>query len=333
MPVAKRTGDPLIGATINSGGSLLMRADKIGSATVLAHIVQLVGQAQRSRAPMQRLADRVAGWFVVTVGAIAVLTLLVWGLAGPAQGWVFGFLNAIAVLIIACPCALGLATPMSIMAATGRAARVGVLFRDAAAIEALVKVDTLIIDKTGTLTEGKPVFLGMTAAPGFTGEAVLQAAASVDQGSEHPFAHAIVAEARRRRLRLNPAASFAAASGIGVRGQVDGAHLSFGSTALMDQDRIDWHPLSGAAEQLRSEDASVMYLASQGRLAGLVAVSDPIKPSARAALAGLRGSGLRIIMATGDGVATARSVAARLGIDEYHGACTPDDKLALVEAL
>ena len=333
LPVAKLTGDRLIGAATNTTGSMHMRAGSVGNDTVLAHIVQMVGEAQRSRAPMQRLADSVAGWFVVTVVAIALLTLLAWGLAGPAQGWVFGLLNAIAVLIIACPCALGLATPMSIMAATGRAATLGVLFRDAAAIEALEKIDTLIVDKTGTLTEGRPVFHGVTAAPGFTEDDVLQFAASIDQGSEHPFAHAIVSEAQRRGRPLFVPAAFESSSGIGVRGLVDGKKISFGNTALMDQEGIDWQPLAGAAGNLRRDGASVMYLAAHGRLAGLVALSDPVKPNTREALGALRAGGLRVIMATGDGLATARSVAGKLGIDEYHGECTPASKLALIEAL
>ncbi|WP_332877405.1 copper-transporting P-type ATPase [Massilia sp. S19_KUP03_FR1] len=333
LPATKRPGDRLIGATINGGGSLLMRAEKIGTDTVLAQIVQLVGQAQRSRAPMQRLADRVAAWFVLAVVAIALSTFIVWGLVGPEPGWLYGLLNGVAVLIIACPCALGLATPMSIMSATGRAATLGVLFHDAAAIEALAKVDTLIIDKTGTLTKGKPAFLGQTAAPGFSEDGVLQLAASIDQGSEHPFAQAIVSEARRRKLTLTVPASFESASGVGVRGLVDGKRIAFGSTALMERDGVAWKSMNGAADALRTQGASVIYLASDGKLAGLIALADPLKPCTGAALEGLRSGGLGIIMATGDGVATARAVAAKLGIDNYHGACTPADKLALVEAL
>jgi Cu+-exporting ATPase len=333
LPATKRTGDRLIGATINVGGSLLMRADKIGSDTVLAQIVQLVGQAQRSRAPMQRLADRVAGWFVVAVAGIALATFVVWWLIGPEPGWLYGLLNGVAVLIIACPCALGLATPMSIMTATGRAASLGVLFGDAAAIEALARVDTLIIDKTGTLTQGKPVFHSVAAAPGFTAEALLQLAASIDRGSEHPFARAIVGEAQRRRLTLTAPAAFSSASGIGVRGVVGGRHITLGGTALMDQDGVRWASMAGAAEALRLQGASVVFLGADGVLAGLLAVSDPVKPDTRAALEGLRAGGLRVIMATGDGTTTAQSVARQLGIDEYHGQCTPANKLALVEAL
>jgi len=333
MPVTKRPGDKVIGATLNTSGSLVIHAEKIGSATMLSHIVQLVAQAQRSRAPMQRIADVVAGYFVVIVIAIALLTLLGWGFFGPAPSWVFGFVNAVAVLIIACPCALGLATPMSIMAATGRAATQGMLFRDAAAIEALHKVDTLIVDKTGTLTEGKPAFEHLVAAPGFGEDEVLRLAASIDQGSEHPLAHAIVAEARRRGMALEKPESFESSSGIGVRGVVSGRRLALGNTALMDAEQVDWHGLTSQAEALRSEGASVMYLACDARLAGLLAVSDPIKASTAEALEGLRAAGLTVIMATGDGLTTAQSVARKLGITEVHGEVTPQDKLLLVERL
>lgn len=333
VPVTKREGDKLIGATINTSGSLVMRAEKIGAETMLSQIVQMVAQAQRSRAPMQRLADSVAGYFVLAVVGIALLTWLVWGLYGPEPSWVFGFVNAVAVLIIACPCALGLATPMSIMAATGRAATQGVLFRDAAAIEGLRKVDTLIVDKTGTLTEGKPGFERAIAASGFDEETVLRLAASIDQGSEHPLAHAIVGEAKRRALPLSKPESFESSSGIGVRGVVDGQRIALGNTALIEAEGVDWKPLGQAAEALRVEGASVMYLAVERRIAGLLAVSDPIKSSTGDALKQLYAHGVMVIMATGDGVSTAKSVAARLGIGVYYGEVKPQDKLALVERL
>lgn len=333
IPVTKRPGDVVIGATLNASGSLVIRAEKVGSQTMLAQIVQMVAQAQRSRAPMQRLADVVAGYFVMVVIGIALLTLVVWGLFGPQPGWVFGFVNAVAVLIIACPCALGLATPMSIMAATGRAATQGMLFRDAAAIEGMRKIDTLIVDKTGTLTEGKPAFDRVVAAPGHSDDAVLQMAASIDQGSEHPLAHAIVAQAVRRGLALFKPESFESSSGIGVRGVVSGQRIVLGNTALMDDAGVDWTVLGSPAEALRRDGASVMFLAADGALMGLIAVSDPVKENTPAALAALRAAGLRVIMATGDGLTTARSVAARLGIDEVHGEVTPRDKLALVERL
>ncbi|MDK6076033.1 copper-transporting P-type ATPase [Massilia varians] len=333
LPVTKRAGDTVIGATINANGSLIIRSERVGAQTMLSQIVQMVANAQRSRAPMQRLADVVAGYFVSAVVLVALATLIGWGLFGPEPSWVYGFVNAVAVLIIACPCALGLATPMSIMAATGRAATQGVLFRDAAAIEAMRKVDTLIVDKTGTLTEGKPAFDRVVAAAGFREDEVLRLAASLDQGSEHPLAHAIVAEARRRALPLDKPGSFESSSGIGVRGTVQGKALALGNTALMESEGIDWTPLRHGAEELRQAGASVMYLACEGRLMGLVAVSDPIKETTPEALAALRQAGIEVVMATGDGVTTARAVAARLGIGDVHGEVKPQDKLALVERL
>ncbi len=333
IPVSKSPGDKLIGATLNASGALIMQAEKIGSQTVLAQIVQMVAQAQRSRAPMQRMADVVSGYFVVGVVAIAILTLVVWGFFGPQPSWAYGVINAVAVLIIACPCALGLATPMSVMVATGKAAGHGVLFRDAAAIETLRQVDTLIVDKTGTLTEGKPAFHGLAAAEGWREDDILRVAASLDQGSEHPLAHAIVAEARRRELKLSTPATFESASGIGVRGAVEGQAVAIGNTALMEEDGVDWRPLEQQAEALRQEGASVMYLAVDGKTAGLLAVSDPIKASTPAALESLRASGLSIIMATGDGLTTARAVGRRLGIDEVHGEVKPQDKNDLVAKL
>ena len=337
MPVTKRAGDKLIGATLNTNGALVMRADKVGSQTVLASIVQMVLQAQRSKAPMQRMADQVAGYFVYAVVAIAVLTFFVWGLVGPAgsneSSWVYGLVNAVAVLIIACPCALGLATPMSIMVATGKAATQGVLFRDAAAIENFRKVDTLIVDKTGTLTEGKPRFDRAVALPGFTEDAVLRLAASLDQGSEHPLADAIVRAARERGLLLAKAEGFESGSGIGVRGSVGGKSLALGNMALMSQLGVPVDTLTPQAEALRATGASVMLLAVDGQAAGLLAVSDPVKANSAEALAALRASGLRVIMATGDGLTTAKAVAAALGIDEVHGEVKPADKLALVDKL
>ena len=333
IPVTKRPGDKLIGATINTSGSLIMRADRIGSQTMLSQIVQMVANAQRSRAPMQRLADVVAGYFVVVVVGIALLTLLAWGFFGPEPSWIYGFVNAVAVLIIACPCALGLATPMSIMAATGRAATQGILFRDAAAIERMRKVDTLIVDKTGTLTQGKPAFDRVVAAPGFDTADVLQLAASIDQGSEHPLAHAIVAEANKQGVALTRPDTFESSSGIGVRGTVSGRRIALGNTALMDAEQVDWHILAVPAQSLRAEGASVMYLACNGQLVGLIAVSDPIKASTAEALKALTDAGIKVIMATGDGMTTARSVAVKLGISELYGEVKPQDKLALVERL
>ncbi|MET0657071.1 MAG: heavy metal translocating P-type ATPase [Steroidobacteraceae bacterium] len=333
LPVTKRSGDRLIGATLNTSGSLTMRSVRVGSQTVLSQIVQMVAQAQRSRAPMQRMADRVAGYFVVTVVVVALAAFLAWGFFGGEQGWLYGLINAVSVLIIACPCALGLATPMSIMVATGKAATQGVLFRDAAAIENLRRLDTLIVDKTGTLTEGKPAFDKAIGAADTDPDEVLRIAASLDQGSEHPLAQAIVAAARAKSLRLTTADAFESASGIGVRGLVEGRRIALGNTALMRQEGIDVHSLANAADELRGQGSSVMYLAADGALCGLLAVSDPIKPTTSEAVAHLHDAGLRVLMATGDGIATARTVARKLDIDEVHGELQPADKLALVERL
>jgi Cu+-exporting ATPase len=333
MPVSKRPGDRLIGATLNTSGALTLRAEKVGSGTVLAQIVQLVAQAQRSRAPMQRMADHVAGYFVMGVIAIAVLTFIVWGFVGPQPSWVYGLINAVAVLIIACPCALGLATPMSIMVATGRGATQGVLFRDAAAIENFRKIDTLIVDKTGTLTEGRPAFEQAIAVPGGSQEEVLRLAASLDQGSEHPLAAAIVRAANEKGLRLGKVDVFESSSGIGVTGTVDGQALALGNTALMEQLGVNTAGLKREAEELRGRGASVMYLAVAGQFAGLLAVSDPVKASTTDALRSLHAAGIKVIMATGDGLTTAQAVAGRLGIDEVYGEVKPADKLALVERL
>lgn len=333
LPVRKATGDKVIGATLNTGGALVIRSERIGSETVLSQIVQMVAQAQRSKAPMQRMADGVAGYFVLAVVAVAVATFFVWGVFGPQPSWVFGLINAVAVLIIACPCALGLATPMSVMVATGRGAGRGILFRDAAAIENLRRVDTLVIDKTGTLTEGRPAFDRAVAAAGFSAEEVLRLAASLDQGSEHPLADAIVQAARAQQLKLSKPEQFDSGSGIGVSGVVEGRALALGNTAFMQQNGLSVEPLIEQAESLRSEGASVIYLAADGHLAGLLAVSDPVKDSTPEALASLKAAGLRIIMATGDGLTTANAVGAKLGIDEVHGEVKPADKLVLIERL
>ncbi|WP_405118208.1 heavy metal translocating P-type ATPase [Pseudomonas leptonychotis] len=333
LPVSKREGDKLIGATLNTSGALLMRSEHVGSSTVLAQIVQMVAQAQRSKAPMQRMADTVAAYFVYGVVGIALLTFFAWGLFGPQPSWVYGLITAVTVLIIACPCALGLATPMSIMVATGRGATQGVLFRDAAAIENLCKVDTLIVDKTGTLTEGKPAFERALGVNGFSDDEVLRLAASLDQGSEHPLAAAIVSAARERKLELEKAEQFDSASGIGVKGVVGGKSLAIGNPTLMQQLSIDVASLASQAEELRGQGASVMHLVVDGKLAGLLAVSDPIKATTADALDSLRKSGLRIIMATGDGLTTAKAVGKRLGIEEVHGEVKPADKLQLVERL
>jgi Cu+-exporting ATPase len=333
LPVSKRPGDKLIGATLNTSGALVMRSERVGAQTMLSQIVQMVAQAQRSKAPMQRMADQVAGWFVMAVVLIAVLAFFGWGLFGPEPSWVYGLINAVAVLIIACPCALGLATPMSIMVATGRAATRGILFRDAAAIEHFSKVDTLIVDKTGTLTEGKPAFDRAVGVEGVSADEVLRLAASLDQGSEHPLADAIVRASRERGLALGKPEGFESSSGIGVRGSVEGRAVALGNTALMPQIGVAVDALVSQAEALRTEGASVMHLAADGRLLGLLAVSDPVKSSTPEALAALKSAGIRVVMATGDGLTTARAVAARLGIDEVHGEVKPADKLELVKKL
>jgi len=333
LPVTKRAGDKLVGATLNTSGSLVMRAERVGAETMLAQIVQMVAQAQRSRAPMQRMADAVAGWFVLAVIVIAVLTFFVWGWFGPEPSWVYALINALAVLIIACPCALGLATPMSIMVATGRGATSGVLFRDAAAIEGMRTIDALVVDKTGTLTQGKAAFDRVVPTAGFTEDEVLRIAASLDQASEHPLARPIVEEAVRRKLALDKPSAFDSATGIGVSGEVAGRHVLLGNSALMEQAQVDVTVLHDEAEKLRREGASVMHLAVDGRLAGLLAVSDPIKPSTPAAVDALRAAGIHIVMATGDGWTTARAVAARLHIDEVVGEVKPADKVALIAKL
>jgi Cu+-exporting ATPase len=333
IPVEKGPGERVIGATINGSGSLVMRAEKVGAQTVLAQIVQMVAQAQRSRAPMQRLADVVARWFVLGVIAIAVVTAIVWWTIGPEPRGAYAVLNAIAVLIIACPCALGLATPMSVMVATGRGATSGVLFRDAEALETLRRVDTVIVDKTGTLTLGKPVFQRAVAAAGFAEDDVLRLAASLDQGSEHPLAEAIVAAARERTLALAKPETFESDTGIGVRGRVDGRELLLGNTVLLREADIDTAPLAEAADRLRGDGASVVWLAVDGRLAGLLAITDPIKDTTPPAIDALHAAGIRIVMATGDGEATAQAVARELRIDDVHGEVKPADKVDLVAQL
>ena len=333
LPVSKKVGDQVIGATMNTNGALIIKAERVGSSTVLAQIVQMVSQAQRSRAPMQRMADVVAGYFVFVVVLVALISFFAWGFFGPDPSWVFGLINAVSVLIIACPCALGLATPMSIMVATGKGASKGILFRDAAAIENLRKVNALIIDKTGTLTEGKPIFDQAIASPGFESDEILRLAASLDQGSEHPLANAIVHAAKERHLILDKPDHFESISGIGVKGSIGTLHLALGSTSLMEKVGVSVTSLTTQAEQLRSVGASVMHLAINGDLAGLLVVSDPIKATSAEALQILRDAGLRIVMATGDGLTTAKSVGERLGIKEVYGEVKPMDKLELVTRL
>lgn len=333
VPVEKGPEARVIGATLNRTGSLVIRAEQVGSNTVLSQIVQLVAQAQRSRAPMQRMVDKVAYWFVLGVLGVAVLTFFAWGIFGPEPSWTYAVLNSVSVLIIACPCALGLATPMSIMVATGRAANAGVLFRDAEAIEQLCKIDTLVVDKTGTLTEGRPTFREAIAADGFFPDQVVQLAASLDVGSEHPLAAAIVAEAHQRRLALEPVEGFDSLTGKGVRGRVGGRDLHLGSAVLMAEIGVDLDTWTGNAERLGKEGATVMFLAVDGRMAGAVAVADPVKVSTLPAINDLRAAGLRIVMASGDNQATASAVAHTLGIEEVRGEVLPHEKVELVQML
>jgi len=333
IPVEKQAGARVIGATINGTGSLVMRAEKIGSQTVLSQIVQMVAQAQRSRAPMQRVADVVARYFVLTVLAIAVISAIAWWTWGPEPRGVYAVLNAVSVLIIACPCALGLATPMSVMVSSGRAATNGVLFRDAEALETMRRIDTLIVDKTGTLTLGRPVFQKAIGIAPFTDDDVLRLAASIDQGSEHPLADAIVEGARKRGLPLARADQFESATGVGVRAVVEGRNAVLGNGAWMQETDIDVGALFDDAERMRVDGASVMFLGIDGRLAGALAVHDPIKDSTPAAIEALHEAGIRIVMATGDGATTAQAVARRLGIDEVHGEVRPQGKLDLVARL
>ena len=333
IPVEKGAGDKVIGATLNGTGSLVIRAEKVGSDSVLAQIVQLVAQAQRSRAPMQKMADKVAYWFVLAVIAAAVATFLVWGFFGPDPAWTFAILNAVSVLIIACPCALGLATPMSIMVATGRAAQAGVLFRDAEAIEHLRTIDTLIVDKTGTLTEGRPAFREVLVAGDFDADRTIELAASLERGSERPLAAAIVAEARNRVLELKDAEEFESHTGHGVSGRVGEHRLVLGNKEMMSQSAVDVAELESAAEALRMEGSSVMYLAVDGRLAGAIAVADAIKPTTLPALNALRKSGIHVVMASGDAQRTADAVGRQLGIDDVRGGVRPKDKADLVRSL
>ena len=326
IPVEKAEGAKVAGGTLNGTGSFVFRAERVGRDTLLARIVQRVAEAQRSRAPIQRLADQVSAWFVPIVIAIAIATATVWGLLGPEPRLANALVNAVAVLIIACPCALGLATPMSIMVATGRGAGTGVLVRDAAALEALARVDTVVLDKTGTLTEGKPQVTEVEPAPGFERAEVLRLAAPAERASEHPLAAAIVAAAREQGLELGEAEGFGAAVGRGVIATVEGSRIVLGSRSLLEREGVDPGPLAASADALSAQGRTVVYLAAGGRLAGLVAVADPVKPGTPEALAGLRRLDLRVVMLTGDARRTAEAVAAALGIAEVEAEVLPDAK-------
>jgi Cu+-exporting ATPase len=333
MPVDRATGDHVVGGTLNGQGSLLIRAARVGQATLLAQIVRLVADAQRSRAPMQRLADRVSGWFVAAVFAVALLTFLTWGLIGPEPSWVYGLVNSLAVLIIACPCALGLATPMSIMVASGRAAQSGVLFRDAEAIEKLREIDTLVLDKTGTLTEGKPQLERVVARAGFSEGEVLALAAGAEAASEHPLARAVVTEAERSGLRPAAATEFESVTGGGVRAEVTGRRVEIGSGRWLASLGVAVAAPDATAVSRRAAGATLVQVAVDGTHAATMLFADPVKSSTPEALAALRRLGLRVVMATGDSTETAASIGERLGIDDVRAQVRPEDKVEIVAAL
>ncbi len=333
IPVEKTAGDRVIGATVNGTGGLVMEAERVGADTLLAQIVQMVAAAQRSRAPIQRLADVVAAWFVPAVVSIAALTFVVWAVWGPPPALAFALVNAVAVLIIACPCALGLATPMSIMVAAGRGATSGVLFKNAEAIEVLRQVDTLVVDKTGTLTRGRPELVSVVAGPGLAEEELLRLAAGLERGSEHPLAAALVAGAERRGVALPASEEFASLTGKGVTGRVGGRRVALGNRALLDELGVDPGALAGRAEALRGAGQTVMFVVLDGAAAGLLGVADPVKETTPEAIAALHREGLRIVMLTGDSRTTAEAVAARLGIDEVLAEVLPDQKAEAVQRL
>jgi Cu+-exporting ATPase len=333
MPVTKEKDARVIGGTINTSGSFVMRADKVGRDTLLSQIVQMVATAQRSRAPIQRLADQVAGWFVPAVIAVAIVAFAAWAMFGPEPCFAYGLVAAVSVLIIACPCALGLATPMSIMVGVGRGAQVGVLIKNAEALERMEKIDTLVVDKTGTLTEGKPKVVAVTPAEGFDEAQVLRFAASVERGSEHPLAAAIVAAAAERRIALGTVRGFDAPAGKGVIGMVEGKRLALGNAKYLAELSIDTSSMTAEAERMRSEGATAVFLAVNGKPAGVIAIADPVKEMTRAALQALAADGIRVVMLTGDNRTTAEAVAKRLGITEVEAEVLPDQKSAVIEKL
>ncbi|MBX9463834.1 MAG: heavy metal translocating P-type ATPase [Aquamicrobium sp.] len=333
VPVEKAEGDTVTGGTLNKNGSLVIRAERVGSETVLSQIVEMVAKAQRSRAPIQGLADRVSFYFVPTVVLVAILAFIVWAVFGPEPSMVFAIVSAVSVLIIACPCALGLATPMSIMTATGRGAQAGVLIKDAEALERFAKVDTLIVDKTGTLTEGRPKLTDVVTAGSFDEKRLLGLAASLEKGSEHPLAEAIVEGAHERGATIENAADFEAVTGKGVRGKVGDEDVSLGNRAMMEAMGLDTQALRQQADALRKDGKTAMFVAVDGKLAGIVAVADPVKATTAEAIRALHESGLKIIMATGDNALTAKAVADRLGIDAVRADMLPESKKALVDEL
>jgi len=333
VPVEKTVGDPVTGATINGTGSLVIEARRVGADTMLSQIVAMVAQAQRSRAPIQKYADKVAGWFVPAVIGVAVLAFIGWAIWGPAPALSYALIAAVSVLIIACPCALGLATPMSIMTATGRGAQAGVLIKNAEALERFEKVDTLIVDKTGTLTEGKPRLVAVIPESGFDEEEVLRFAATLEKGSEHPLAEAIVEGAEQHGIALGSANDFEAVTGKGVKGMVDGKQVVLGNLKLITDLALDAKDFAEKAEARRSKGETVMFVAVEGAVTGMISVSDPVKATTPDALKALHALGLTIIMATGDNERTARAVAARLGIDNIRADVLPEDKARIIREL
>ena len=333
IPVEKQKGDRLIGATLNGTGSMVMRTERIGSGTLLAQIVRMVSEAQRSRAPIQKLADVVAGYFVPAVVVAAVVTFIVWGVFGPQPRMAHAIVNAIAVLIIACPCALGLATPMSIMVATGKGAAFGVLFKNAEAIEVMRKVDTLVVDKTGTLTEGKPKVVAIVPADGTEEASLVKLAASLEQGSEHPLAAAIVEGAKARGIALVGVADFASTTGKGVTGTIEGRHVALGNAKLMEDLHVVPGGLGPQAESMRTDGQTVMFVAVDGKIAGIIGVADPIKETTADAIRELHDEGIRVVMLTGDAKTTASAVAKKLGIDEFIAEVLPEQKAETIKRL
>jgi Cu+-exporting ATPase len=333
VPVEKVPAERVSAGTVNQTGSFVFCAERVGSETMLARIVQMVAEAQRSRAPIQRLVDVVAGWFVPAVVVIAIIAFIAWSIFGPPPAMAYGLIAAVSVLIIACPCALGLATPMSIIVGTGRGAQAGVLIKNAEALERFAKVDTLVVDKTGTLTEGKPKVTTLVPAEGVDERELLRLAASLERASEHPLAAAIVAAAKERGLELVEAGEFASITGKGVRGTVDGRAVAIGNQRLLESLKVDPGPLAARAERPRAEGETVMFVAVDGRPAGLVGVADPIKESTPGALKELRDEGLRIVMLTGDNRTTAEAVARKVGIDEVQAEVLPEHKNEVVRRL
>jgi len=333
MPVTKAVGAKVIAGTLNATGGFVMQAEKVGRDTMLSRIVQMVAAAQRSRAPIQRLADQVSGWFVPTVIAAALVAFAVWSIYGPQPRFAFGLVAAVTVLIIACPCALGLATPMSIMVGVGRGAQVGVLIKNAEALERMEKIDTLVVDKTGTLTEGKPKVVAIVAAKGFAENDALRWAASVEKASEHPLALAIVAAAQERKLNLSAVTEFDSATGKGVVGAVEGRRLALGNARFLRELGVQTNALEQDAERLRHEGATAIFLAVDGRVAAVIAIADPVKPTTADALNALAREGVRVVMLTGDNKTTADAVARRLGITEVEAEVLPDQKSAVVTKL